>query len=234
MTVDFKVLLVDDEADHLELFTRLLDMTSLSFASPTTCQDGQSALRMMEEHDYDCVFLDYDLPDLKGVEILRKALELKPDLAVVMVTARGSEEIAVEAMKAGALDYLVKGNLCREALERSVLNIRERRQLKETIREQARNLMEAERQRVMLESIGAACHHFSQPVTSLMGRLELLLMRNQVADARQKEILEECLACTRRIADLISQFQSVHEYRTTPYLDKVDILDIGKPSHPPE
>ncbi|MCA9436894.1 MAG: hypothetical protein KC978_14005, partial [Candidatus Omnitrophica bacterium] len=102
--------------------------------------------------------------------------------------------------------------------------------LKQKIKTQQENLIIAERQRVMLESIGATCHHFSQPVTSLMGRLEILISRNPPLDDRDKELLRDCLKLSRRMGDLVQQFQNVREYRTVPYVEDYDILDIeGRP-----
>jgi CheY-like chemotaxis protein len=222
-----RVLAVDDEEDHLSLFMNLLRRISLPIEEAVAAHDGKSALDTLRKGSFDCIFLDYNLPDMTGVEILKQIIQFDPDAAVLIITARGSEEIAVEAMKAGAMDYVVKGSLNREALERSLLTILERKRLRSTIRQQQERLLEAERQRVMLEAVGATCHHFSQPVTSLLGRLEMMLRYEEAPlSEKQRSALEECLLSATRIGDLLGQFQKIQEYRTKPYTQDTAILDI--------
>lgn len=222
----FSVLLVDDQEDHINLLKALLQ--SLPFpVSPLICFDGTSAMKLLEQQEFDCLFLDYDLPDMTGLAVLQRALELNPDQAVVLITARGNEELAVEAMKRGVTDYLVKGRLSREGLERVVHRVMERNRLRHLLRHQQAQLIDAERLRVMMESIGATCHHFSQPVTSLMGRLELLLGSHPQLNEKQLTLLQDCLECTRRMSDLLAQFHRIRSYRTVPYTDQIDILDIN-------
>jgi FixJ family two-component response regulator len=69
---------------------------------------GEHALEKLEAGDYDLVLLDIKLPDADGVEVLRRLKHRRPDQAVVMMTAYGTIETAVETMKLGALDYLQK------------------------------------------------------------------------------------------------------------------------------
>jgi two-component system nitrogen regulation response regulator GlnG len=72
------------------------------------CTTGEEGLRRVEEVGPDLVLLDVKLPTLGGLEVLKRAKELKDDLIVIMITAFGSVESAVQAMKAGAYDYITK------------------------------------------------------------------------------------------------------------------------------
>jgi two-component system, NtrC family, response regulator AtoC len=72
------------------------------------CISGEEGLRRIEEVDPDLVLLDVKLPTLGGLDVLKRAKELKDDLIVIMITAFGSIESAVQAMKAGAYDYITK------------------------------------------------------------------------------------------------------------------------------
>jgi DNA-binding response OmpR family regulator len=226
------VLIVDDSEDHLVLLSEFVNRASVPTAEPVTRIDGRSGLETLKEGNYDCLFLDFDLPDINGIEVLQQAKEWFPGLAVVMVTAMGDEEIAVSAMKGGAMDYLVKGHVTVQTIERVLMNASQRLLLQKTVSQQQEKLIHAERQRVMLESIGAACHHFSQPVTSLLGRLELLLARNPPLEKKDKELLDECVKSTRKMQDILKQFQKVKDYRTVPYVDDTKILDIVEDRDP--
>ena len=102
----FRILVVDDEAiirDSLKAW--LDDETGFTV---DTARSGQDALGKLAEQSYQLMLLDIKMPGMDGVEVLQKAIEMKPDLQVVMMTAYATVETAVEAMKTGALDYLIK------------------------------------------------------------------------------------------------------------------------------
>ena len=69
---------------------------------------GKKAFDLLDEEDFDLMLLDFRLPDTTGVEILRRVRQEAPETSVVMMTAYGTVESAVEAMKLGAFDYLTK------------------------------------------------------------------------------------------------------------------------------
>ncbi|MGH9870641.1 MAG: sigma-54-dependent transcriptional regulator [Candidatus Polarisedimenticolia bacterium] len=70
--------------------------------------DGEEALSAIRQEAFDLVFLDYRIPKVDGMEVLREAVALHPELAVVLVTGEGSEGVARDAFKLGAFDYVVK------------------------------------------------------------------------------------------------------------------------------
>jgi DNA-binding NtrC family response regulator len=101
------ILVVDDDPDvRFDLgraLERLGDDWEVLFAGT-----AREALAMAASPAVECVVLDYRLPDGDGLTVLRALKRARPDLTVVMVTGTGSEDIAVEAMKAGAADYVPK------------------------------------------------------------------------------------------------------------------------------
>ncbi len=70
--------------------------------------DGKEALYNIENHDFDLLLLDIKMPRLDGLEVLKKSLQLKPDLPVIMISGQGTIKLAVEATKLGAYDFLEK------------------------------------------------------------------------------------------------------------------------------
>ncbi len=100
-----KILVVDDE---LIVRESLIGWLIKSGHAVKGADCGRAALRMIAECQYDLVFLDIRMPDIGGLEILRKIKQSNPDVMVVMITAFGSVESAVEAMKLGADDYMMK------------------------------------------------------------------------------------------------------------------------------
>ncbi|MCP2520705.1 sigma-54 dependent transcriptional regulator [Candidatus Aminicenantes bacterium AC-335-B20] len=99
------VLLVDDEVKILSSLSRILENYDYEVL---TALDGKSALSIIEENDIDVVLLDLKLPEMDGIRVLKKIMEKKPSLPVIMLTAHGSIPKAVEAVKIGAFDFLEK------------------------------------------------------------------------------------------------------------------------------
>jgi two-component system response regulator AtoC len=102
-----KVLLVEDCPDSVRVLEHALRSATLPFLV-TSVATMRAALRALTDERPDCVVIDYRLPDGDGLEVLRRLRQDAPDLPVVMITGAGSEELAVEAMKLGASDYLPK------------------------------------------------------------------------------------------------------------------------------
>lgn len=100
-----KILVVDDEKNIRTLFSKCL-VDAGYFV--TTVPDGSSALEVLAKDTYSLIILDMKLPDIDGLEVLRKMKEMVPAPKVIMVTAHGTIQTAVEAMKLGAVDYLQK------------------------------------------------------------------------------------------------------------------------------
>jgi signal transduction histidine kinase len=100
-----KILIVDDEKDVVDTINDILVEegydTILSF-------NGKDALKQLQETSPELIILDYYLPEIMGIEVLKEIRKTDDDIAVIMMTGRGEEQLAVSLMKAGASDYLKK------------------------------------------------------------------------------------------------------------------------------
>ncbi|WP_336037106.1 response regulator [Halobacterium yunchengense] len=107
MTESIRVLHVDDEPDFAELAGELLEREDdrIEVLTATSVEEG---LSLLAANDVDCVVSDYEMPEQTGVEFLERVRETYPDLPFVLFTGKGSEEVASEAISAGATDYLQK------------------------------------------------------------------------------------------------------------------------------
>ncbi len=99
------ILIAEDEPFQREM---LRDFLEGEGHRVTESEDGQSALRFLAKSSFDLVLLDFKMPGMDGLEVLREARRLNPEIDAVILTAFGTIETAVEAMKAGARDYLTK------------------------------------------------------------------------------------------------------------------------------
>ncbi|MFX0113905.1 MAG: response regulator [Candidatus Hodarchaeota archaeon] len=112
LTVDkepLRVLLVEDDEEHVGLILGVLEEKKTIYDT-MVATTGKECLDLLKKYTYDVVLLDYQLPDLDGITILREAKKINPRTLFVIVTGAGSEQVAVEAMKLNAFDYVVKSD----------------------------------------------------------------------------------------------------------------------------
>ena len=103
----FKILVVDDEEDYCAVSKMILENCGYSVV---TCNSGREALDILERMNLDLVISDLKMNGMSGYELLEEIKRREYDVEVIMLTAFGTIETAVEAMKLGAYTYVTKGN----------------------------------------------------------------------------------------------------------------------------
>ena len=152
----WRVLIIEDERLDREIYKRYLQDSfnfQFVFAESDSAAAGIEASRSWVP---DCILLDFNLPDMDGLEVLPKLCGANGRLpcAVIMLTAFGGEELAVNAMKSGAMDYLSKEQVAADVLPYTVANAIQRFQLQHRIDEQRSALERNARQyQTLLEAI---------------------------------------------------------------------------------
>ena len=100
-----RVLLVDDETDYREVLTRRLGKRDLIVDGVSS---GEEALQYLKSIPIDVVLLDVKMPGIDGLMVLREIKKLNSLIEVIMLTGHASLEVALEGMRSGAFDYLMK------------------------------------------------------------------------------------------------------------------------------
>src|ERR1044072_7749462 len=100
-----KALVIDDDIATLELMKFQLNEERFDVM---TTERGQKGISLVEENEFDIILTDLHLPDISGIEMVRRCKEISPDTEIIMVTGFGSMEKAIEATKAGAFYYVEK------------------------------------------------------------------------------------------------------------------------------
>src|SRR3954464_13725760 len=125
------ILVVDDEEPIRQVLTEVLSGHGYVVS---TASDGEEALKELPPHDYDAIVTDVRMPRMDGLSLVRAIQQTAPDAPVIVMSAYGSHDLALEAMKAGAYDYLGKPFrpdevllVLRQAEERERLHIENRR-----------------------------------------------------------------------------------------------------------
>jgi two-component system NtrC family response regulator len=100
-----RVLVVDDEPEMCETCRKILARHGHQL---WLAGSGAAGLQTLREMPIDLAIIDLRLPDIDGLEVLRQAKKINPDIVVIMITAHGTVDTAIEAVREGAFDYLLK------------------------------------------------------------------------------------------------------------------------------
>ena len=131
----YTILIVDDSAEDRETYCRYLSKEFVATYNIIEAETGESGLEQLATTQPDLILLDYLLPDCNGLEFIED-LKVQTDRLppIVMLTGQGNETVAVEAMKSGAKDYLVKGELTPDILTTSVKSVLQQNYLQSLLR----------------------------------------------------------------------------------------------------
>lgn len=161
------VLFVDDEINFLKSLERLFKIYPVSWQY-MFAETASEARKLIDKGSIDVVITDLMMPEIDGFKLL-DSIRTNPRtkyMPVIMLTGKGGEELAVEAMHHGAADYLVKDSITPEGLERAILNALEKSNLRQRAERYSRKLrqkvmqLEESHARVnMLEGLLPICMH---------------------------------------------------------------------------
>ena len=100
-----KVLIIDDDQQILDILKKFVKLNDCSVDVESTAEKG---LAMVRTGEFDIVILDIMLPDLDGIEVLKRIQRISPNLPVIMITGGNDDERAKECLKSGAADFIAK------------------------------------------------------------------------------------------------------------------------------
>jgi len=103
--MEYRILVIDDEENMLLLFKEILEKEGYKVL---TSLDGNGALRIASEQPIDLIVSDLSMPEMDGIEVLKRIKPVQPDIPFIILTGFGTIETAVKAMKLGAYDYITK------------------------------------------------------------------------------------------------------------------------------
>ena len=199
-----KVLLVDDDEDDY-MITRdlLLDVEALEYDLDWISSYAE-ALDAIERNQHDIYLIDYRLGERDGMQLLNEALDGGCTAPIILLTGQGDREVDVEAMKAGAADYLVKGQIDHILLERSIRHSIERKSLEREHTALEEQLLQAQKLESIGQLAGGIAHDFNNLMTPIIGYAQMGLT-TLPEEYRERVYLEEILKAAERATNLIQQ-----------------------------
>jgi DNA-binding NtrC family response regulator len=159
------ILIIDDSEDDRLVYRRALAKGVEATYEIFNVGEGEAGLSRIAQEPPDCVLLDYSLPGRNGVDVLKHLRTAYPFVPVVMLTGQGSEAIAVEAIQAGAQNYLSKATISTETIERAIRVAIEHCALQRRIHDQQTSLEIFTR---------ALAHDLKEPVRTIRSFVDLL------------------------------------------------------------
>ena len=206
-----RVLVVDDEAPHLRALVHILELEGYRASG---VQHPAEALQKLQAEQFDILLTDLMMPDMDGLALLRAAHRLDPHLVGVMMTGHGTIDTAVEAMKNGALDYILKPFTMTTMLPvmARAISVRRLRLENAVLQERlAERNAELEKSNQELRSLNrgldaftrAVSHDVRQPLNGMIGFADFLLSEKPgPLNDKQKEYLGDILRGGQRLAEL--------------------------------
>lgn len=229
-STDLKILIVDDSPEDRELYRRLIIQAGQCECVIQDAETGEEGLALCRKYSYDCLLLDYNLPDMSGLEILEELANENGELGtpVVMLTGEGTEFVASEAMERGAEDYLVKGDLTADSLTRTIRYAIYRQHIKMHNRTLIANL--SSRNEEILQLAYAMTHDLQTPLASLTGSVDVLVRHlGDEADEKTKTWLvrmsQSIDRMTTMLDDLMSYARAGSEEVTMQCVETEDLID---------
>jgi two-component system cell cycle sensor histidine kinase/response regulator CckA len=192
-----KVLLVEDNPGDARLLQEMLATRGATSFDLNWTDRLSKGLEQLAEKDIDVILLDLSLPDSQGLDTFAQVHTQAPQVPVIVLSGLDDEEVSIKAVREGAQDYLIKGQVDGNLLTRAIRYAIERKQAEEQVQQQ-------ERLAAVGQLAGGIAHDFNNFLTTIMLHAHLLL-RMEDLPLRATGITETILSESRRAAQLVRQ-----------------------------
>ncbi|MDJ0724640.1 MAG: ATP-binding protein [Prochloraceae cyanobacterium] len=250
-----KILIVDDEIVDRMAINRDLKQTDLDIEIAEV-NDAKSAIAILKTNNFDCICLDYLLPDWNGLELVKELQKLAIKVPAIVLTGHGNEQIAVELMKAGVYDYLPKSKISPKILARMLKNtirIHRAEMLADSANQKLRETnellvtqnqeLERQRQRIEVQNqqlqeisqlksefLAVMSHELRTPMNAIMGFSQMLLLeRHGILTDKQQQMTKRILQNGENLLTIVNEvldFSKLELGHVELYLEELDLIEL--------
>src|SRR5579875_2180634 len=213
-----RILIVDDDHALLQALPQAIALR-MKDVKVDTSDSAAEALQQTQQHDYDAIISDIKMPGMDGLALIERLHVLRPDTPNLLITGHGERDLAIQALRLGAYDFIQKPidrDYFISSLQRAIQTRRMRRQIAEqqrALEEHARSLEQAvaERTRELVEANAAkdvfmsmVSHELKTPLTTIKGVIQLLLRRVERGERIEMQSLLLLEGSARRMELLVN------------------------------
>lgn len=185
------VLIVDDDVEYTGILTHhLRTFKGARFEVLVAGNSDEVVERLKANPNIDIILMDYYLPNGNGLQITRRIAEDGNRIPVILLTSGRDFRIAIEAMKYGIEEYLVKEEAVDTVLPRTIANVLDRVRIKKQIQEaELEKLISQKRAEAIRELVVTMCHEFNNPLAAI--KISTDILARQKVDPDQRRLLQE-------------------------------------------
>lgn len=218
------VILIVDDNDHfagqLEQFLKTDQQQKFSIIRKKSGEEAIEELR--QNPSVDIILMEYFLPGKNGIEITRELRIIRMNVPVIFATINKDFDLAVEAMKVGVDEYLVKNEILTPVLTKTILAVMEKQRLREEL---AALEITQHRLDAMRKIVSEMLKEMTQPVKAMEKLLQQLgLFENFSKHAKFANIMKENVL---RIDKKIDMLKSLNRDKTVPYIKNIRMIDLS-------
>lgn len=217
------ILLIEDNKDFAKLVRVYLQRYEKDRFDVTWKENHDDAMAELDAGTrFDVILMDYFLPGKNGLEITKEIKERKIDIPVVFLTVNKDFELALDVMKLGVDDYLVKEEISSPVLPKTVLSVIEKHRLRHHLSDLE---ISQQRLRAIRATLAGVVEEFEKPLAEMTGLSRSL--REQLQGDAQKNYVKIIDENVRRITDKLEKLKSLKADKTVKYIKDIKMIDLS-------
>lgn len=206
---DVRILVVDDDYASRLLISKILEKEKYEIVQAS---NGFDATNQLRKSSFDLLISDLKMEGMDGIELLQKARLIEPTLAVIILTGHASMQTAIDSVRLGAIDYLLK------PINSDELRIRVKKAIERVQLE--KRLTEIERQMTFSATVTTANHEINQPLTVILSGIDMIKMEFEKAGVSDEKIIKYLTLIEKsstRIANILRNLREI----SSPVIQKI-------------
>jgi DNA-binding response OmpR family regulator len=217
------ILLVEDNKDFAKLVQVYLQRYDRDRFDVVWKENYPDTIKELETNrNFHIILMDYFLPGKNGLEITRELMVRKMNIPVVFLTVNKDFELAVDVMKLGIDDYLVKEEISSPVLPKTVLSVIQKHALKDQL---VQLEISQQRIRAVQQTLGKMIREFEEPLVEMRSLAEHIKAAPGADQIHNYvKIIDENV---RRIIDKLEKLKSLKEYKTIKYIKDIKMIDLS-------